>query len=304
MFGLTSLVLGATTPVGAGSEETKRSVPKYDQVSAEARKALDPYVSGAQIIDIQIKEAHGVVATTVIYVRQGKIHEIAYNESTHKIAAGDEPAVIEKVISVLPESAQRIVREGGQTLYKIKVKHDEKDDHEYIHVHYLADDGEILNRKLELDGSDKNQGETPSQETERVISEYSQVSAEARKAFDPHVAGAQICGIVQAAAHGVVETAVTYLRDGKVHEIVYDETTAKLLGGSEPGAIEQVISVLPESGQSAVRKKGQTIYKIKIKHDERDDREYVHVNYVDDNGMLTNSKLELDGHKKGKQAAA
>ncbi|MCL7930354.1 hypothetical protein [Halomonas llamarensis] len=284
------------------SGETERFISDYQEIAEEARNAFEPHIKGAQISTIATKAAHGVVETTVTYLRGSEVHEIIYDETTGKLLCGSEPSSIDQVIAVLPEAAQRAVHESGPTISHIKIKHDDKDDREYVHVHYRADDGEIVSRKFELDGTDKDKAENKPQEIERIISAYEQLSAETRAAFDPHVTGAQISRIIQADAHGVVEIAVTYLRGTDIYEIIYDETTGKLLGGNEPAVIEHVIGLLPESGQLAIHKGGETVRKLKIKHDESDDREYIHVHYGND-GQTTSLKLELDGSHKHKKAA-
>lgn len=136
---------------------------------------------------------------------------------------------------------------------------------------------------------------------ERVVATFSDLAEGSREALAPFLNEAEILEIVTAGAHGVVETSVSYLRSGKVHEIVYDETTRKILGGNEPAVIDQVVAVLPESGRQTVRDGGR-IHKIKIKHDDADDREYVHVHYIDDSGNIVNRKLELDGSRKREAA--
>jgi hypothetical protein len=82
---------------------------------------------------------------------------------------------------------------------------------------------------------------------------------------------------------------------------VWDATTKKLLGGSEKMVIEEVLKVLPDSGRDAIRKGGESIHHLKIKHDDHDDHEYVHVHFVDSQGGLTGMKIELDGTPKRKE---
>ena len=284
------------------SQEIEHIIPEYAQVSAEARKALDSHIAGAQISKITAKEAHGTAQVKVAYLRDTDLHDIIYDETSQKLFCGSEPLAIEEIIAGLPEACQRAVRAGGSNISHIKIKHDDSDDREYVHVHYHADDGEIISRKLELDGSDKDAGENKPQEIEHIIPGYEQLSAEARAAFDPHLGGAQISQIVQAKAHGVLETTVVYLRGTAIYEIIYDETTGKLLGGNEPAVIDRVIEILPESGQRHVCAGGERFHQFKIKHDEQDDREYVHVHYIGDDGIYSR-KLELDGSDKRKTAA-
>ena len=140
------------------TKETERYISDYQEIAGEARNAFEPHIKGAQISTIATKAAHGVVETTVTYLRGSEVHEIIYDQTTGKLLCGSEPASIDQVIAVLPDAAQRAVRESGPTISHIKVKHDDKDHREYVHVHYRADDGEIISRKLELDGSDKDAG--------------------------------------------------------------------------------------------------------------------------------------------------
>jgi len=136
-------------------------------------------------------------------------------------------------------------------------------------------------------------------EYEYVVKDFDSLSEDARQALAEFVDGAQIIEIVTSHAHGVVETSVSYLRDGKVYDVIYDETTRKLLGGSDPAVFDRVIAVLPESGRAAVQVlPPEKIRKIKIKHDDKDNREYVHLHTIDPEGNISNRKLELDGRSK------
>ncbi len=136
-------------------------------------------------------------------------------------------------------------------------------------------------------------------EYEHLVEHYEELPDETRSALDPFLSGARIFEISTGRAHGVVETKINYLRDDKLHEIVYDETTRKILGGSEASVVDAVLAKLPESGRAAIRDAGERIRKIKIKHDDKDDREYVHVHYADSAGVLSAAKLECDGSPKG-----
>ncbi len=139
---------------------------------------------------------------------------------------------------------------------------------------------------------------------EKIIASYADLPDDVRAVFDPFVSGAEVLEITSGRAHGVVETGVAYLRGGKAHEIIYDETTRKILGGTEPAVIDAVLAVLPASGKARIQQAGALIRKIKIKHDDMDDREYVHVHYLGDGGFITSMKLELDGADKQKLRAA
>ena len=83
--------------------------------------------------------------------------------------------------------------------------------------------------------------------------------------------------------------------------MVYDATTQKLLGGNEPVVIQEVVKALPAPGREALGKGGSQIRKLKIKHDDKDDHEYIHVEYLDKTGLITNYKLEMDGRVKVKR---
>lgn len=138
-------------------------------------------------------------------------------------------------------------------------------------------------------------------EHERVVKDFSALPQDTQKALGKFVEGVQVLEIVTAHAHGVVETSISYLRDGKVADVIYDETTGKLLGGSEPAVFDDVIAVLPEAGRKAVAEKTISpwrIRKIKIKHDDKDDHEYVHLHLIDSEGNISSSKMELDGSSK------
>lgn len=136
-------------------------------------------------------------------------------------------------------------------------------------------------------------------EQERVVNHFSDLNEDTQAILSPLVEGAQILEIVTAHAHGVVETSINYLRDGKAYDVIYDETTQKLLGGSEPKIFDQVIGVLPESGRVAVSVEAPwRIRKIKIKHDDKDHREYVHLHTIDADGNIRGQKFELDGRPK------
>ena len=134
--------------------EYERLVPRDEDLPEKVSVALDPNVAGTRILEVTTGRAHGVTETSVSYLRDEALHQVVYDETTGKVLGGNEPAVIEKVIAVSPESGQRRVREGGERFHQFKIKHDEQDDREYVHVHYVGDDG-IFSHKLELDGSDK-----------------------------------------------------------------------------------------------------------------------------------------------------
>ncbi|MDO9405499.1 MAG: hypothetical protein Q7T87_15800 [Polaromonas sp.] len=136
-------------------------------------------------------------------------------------------------------------------------------------------------------------------ETKRIVPSYWDLSLEAQQATARFLVGAKLGEIVEANAHGVTEIEIGYFRHGKAHQLVWDATTRKLLGGSEKIVIEEVLKNLPEAGRKAVQAGDQSIHHLKIKHDDRDDHEYMHVHFLDGQGNLTGAKLELDGSVKG-----
>lgn len=135
-------------------------------------------------------------------------------------------------------------------------------------------------------------------ETKRIVASFWDLPLEAQQATARFLVGAKLGEIVEANAHGVTEIEVGYFRHGKAHQLVWDATTKKLLGGSEKIVIEEVLRILPESGRETIRKGGEAIHNLKIKHDDHDDHEYMHVHFVDGQGGLTGFKVELDGSPK------
>lgn len=138
-------------------------------------------------------------------------------------------------------------------------------------------------------------------ETKRLVPSYWDLSIEAQQATARYLVGSKLGEIVEANAHGVTEIEIGYFREGKAHQLVWDATTKKILGGSEQIVIDEVLKVIPESGRAAIAEGGESIHHLKIKHDDHDDHEYVHVHFVDSKGVLTGMKMELDGsprHRK------
>jgi len=135
-------------------------------------------------------------------------------------------------------------------------------------------------------------------ETKRIVPTFWDLSLEAQQAIARFLVGAKLGEIIEANAHPVTEIEVGYFRHGKAHQLVWDATTKKLLGGSEMVVIEEVLKHLPENGRKAIQQGGEAIHHLKIKHDDSDDHEYVHVHFVDGQGELTGAKLELDGSLK------
>lgn len=135
-------------------------------------------------------------------------------------------------------------------------------------------------------------------ETKRLVASFWDLPLDTQQAIARFLVGAELGEIVEANAHGVTEIEVGYFRLGKAHQLVWDATTKKLLGGNEKIVIEEVMKHLPDGGKKAVQQGGEAVHHLKIKHDDRDDHEYMHVHFVDGQGSLTGAKLELDGSPK------
>lgn len=135
-------------------------------------------------------------------------------------------------------------------------------------------------------------------ETKRIVASFWDLPLEAQQATARFLVGAKLGEIVEANAHGVTEIEIGYFRHGKALQLVWDATTRKMLGGNEMIVIEEVLGHLPESGKAALQKDGNALHYLKIKHDDHDDHEYMHVHFVDGEGGLTGFKLELDGSPK------
>ncbi|MBL1379498.1 hypothetical protein [Zobellella iuensis] len=132
-------------------------------------------------------------------------------------------------------------------------------------------------------------------EQKQLIASFWDLPIEAQQATARFLVGAKLGEIVEAHAHGVVEVEVEYFRHGKCHKLVWDASHGKLLGGTEQIVIDEVLTHLPASGRAAALAGGQRIRHIKVKHAKPDDREYLHVHYLSEQGAISNQKLELDG---------
>jgi hypothetical protein len=137
-------------------------------------------------------------------------------------------------------------------------------------------------------------------ERKRLIANYWDLPLEVQQATARFLVGSKLGDIIESVAHGVTEFDIGYHRGGRHFNMVYDATTGKLLGGNEAIVIQEVVKALPAPAREAVGKGGATIRKLKIKHDDKDDREYIHVEYLDRTGLITNYKLEMDGRLKVK----
>jgi len=132
-------------------------------------------------------------------------------------------------------------------------------------------------------------------ETKTLVPSFGDLPVAVQNSIARFLVGCKLGEIVDVHAHGVNEIEVQYFRHGSVHRLVWDRTTHKMLGGTETAVVQHVISQLPDSAQAAVKAGGETLRHLKIKHSDQDNREYLHVHYVDSARRLTSAKLELDG---------
>ncbi len=137
-------------------------------------------------------------------------------------------------------------------------------------------------------------------ESKRLVKSFWDLPMDAQQATARFLVGAKLGEIVEANAHQVTELEIGYFRHGKAHQLVWDATTKKLLGGTEKIVIDEVFRSLPESGRRAIEARDSEIYTLKIKHDDRDDHEYLHIHFVDSQGNLSGVKIELDGTERVK----
>ncbi|WP_374369352.1 hypothetical protein [Dongia sp.] len=138
-------------------------------------------------------------------------------------------------------------------------------------------------------------------ERKRLIGSYWDLPVEVQQATARFLVGSKLSDIIESAAHQVVEYDIGYHRNGKFYNLVFDGTNGKMLGGNEHVVIQEVLKALPAGGRDAVNKGGASIRKLKIKHDDQDDREYIHVEYLDKTGLITNYKLEMDGRVRARR---
>lgn len=132
-------------------------------------------------------------------------------------------------------------------------------------------------------------------ETKTLVPSFGELPVDVQNSVARFLVGCKLGEIVDAHAHGVNEIEVQYFRHGTVHRLIWDNTTHKMLGGTEPVVMQHVLSQLLPAAQQAVKGGGETLRNLKIKHSEQDDREYLHVHYVDSCRRLTSIKLEMDG---------
>ncbi|MEX2493503.1 MAG: hypothetical protein WD425_17260 [Nitrospirales bacterium] len=159
MFGLTSLVLGTATPVGAGSESAKeevRVIASFTDLPREVQNAVSRFLANVDILEIEEAHAHKVTEFKVAYLRDKRLHELVWDATTNKLLGGSDPEVLKEVLAHLPQPARQAVldRQGKDVISKLKIKHADFDDHEYIHVHFLnTDNGRKTDAKIEMNGS-------------------------------------------------------------------------------------------------------------------------------------------------------
>ncbi len=141
-------------------------------------------------------------------------------------------------------------------------------------------------------------------ETKVLLNSFWDLSIEIQQAVARFLVGSKLGEIVVANAHGVTEVEITYFRHGAVYKLIWDDTTKKILGGTEPVVVNEVLSALTPDARRTVEAGGHSIRHIKIKHADFDDREYLHVQYLGADRHITGRKLEMDGSQFVKQYRA
>lgn len=137
------------------------------------------------------------------------------------------------------------------------------------------------------------------QETKTLIDSFGALPVDVQHSIGRFLVGAKLDEIVKADAHGVTEIEVNYIRHGAIQKLIWDDTTKKLLGGTEPVVIQEVLDRLSPGARQTIQSGGSIIKNLKIKHDDRDDHEYLHVHYVSAARQLSSAKFELDGSPRG-----
>lgn len=132
-------------------------------------------------------------------------------------------------------------------------------------------------------------------ESKVLLNSFWELSEDVQQAVARFLVGSKLGEIIVAKAHGVTEIEVNYFRHGTVHKLIWDDTTKKLLGGTEPVVINDVLSRLTPEARKIIEESGATIRNLKIKHADFDDHEYLHVHYLGADRHITGRKLELDG---------
>jgi hypothetical protein len=129
----------------------------------------------------------------------------------------------------------------------------------------------------------------------RLVNSFWDLNEDVQQAVARFLVGSKLSEIVEAAAHGVVEIEINYFRHGTAHKLVWDDTHKKLLGGTETITINEVLKKVSPTAQAEINTSGNRIRNIKIKHADTDDREWLHVHYIDEDNNLFNKKFEMDG---------
>ena len=132
-------------------------------------------------------------------------------------------------------------------------------------------------------------------DSKRLLNSFWDLPVEVQQAVARFLVGSKLGEIIAATAHGVTEIEIGYFRHGTVHKLIWDDTTKKLLGGTEPVVVNDVLSRLMPEARKIVEAGGHAIRNIKIKHADADDREYLHVQYLEEDRRITGRKLEMDG---------
>lgn len=135
----------------------------------------------------------------------------------------------------------------------------------------------------------------PHMEQKTLVATFGDLPLDVQQSVARFLVGCKLGEIVDARAHGVNEIDIQYFRHGTVHRLIWDNTTHKMLGGTEPAVIQHVLQQLTPAAQQAVKAGGETLRNLKIKHGDQDDKEYLHVHYVDSARHLTSTKLAMDG---------
>jgi predicted LPLAT superfamily acyltransferase len=138
-------------------------------------------------------------------------------------------------------------------------------------------------------------------ESKVLLNSFWELSVDIQQAVARFLVGSKLGEIIVAKAHGVTEVEINYFRHGAVYKLIWDDTTKKILGGTEAIVINEVLSVLTPEARKIVVEGGHAIRHIKIKHADFDDREYLHVQYLGEDRHITGRKLEMDGRQFVKQ---
>lgn len=153
-----TMLLTAVLAVGvvpAFANEEVRTVDKFSDLPVEIQIPIARFLVDTKIFEIEEAKAHNITEVKIAYERKHKLHELVWDATNKKLLGGTEPEVFKEVLAKLPATAQQAIQErkGQQKIDKLKIKHSDADDHEYVHVHFINDSGKKTDIKLELDGS-------------------------------------------------------------------------------------------------------------------------------------------------------